>query len=89
MRKNVGFGQANNIGYQYSTGDFIFLLNSDTLLLNNAIKLFYDKMRILPLEIGCIGTMLVNGKGMNLYRMENFQLSAVLFIIYLCVKYLN
>lgn len=61
--KNVGFGQANNIGYQYSTGDFIFLLNSDTLLLNNAIKLFYDKMRILPLEIGCIGTMLVDGKG--------------------------
>ena len=25
--------------------------------------LFYDKMRILPLEIGCIGTMLVDGKG--------------------------
>lgn len=38
-------------------------MNSDTLLLNNAIKLFYDKMRILPLEIGCIGTMLVDGKG--------------------------
>ena len=49
--KNVGFGQANNIGYQYSTGDFIFLLNSDTLLLNNAIKLFYDKMRICHLRL--------------------------------------
>lgn len=60
---NVGFGQANNTGYQFAHGDFIFLLNSDTLLLNNAIKLFYDKMQSLPLEIGCIGTMLVDAKG--------------------------
>lgn len=61
--ENVGFGKANNIGYQRSTGDFIFLLNSDTLLLNNAMKLFYNKIQSLPIEIGCIGTMLTDGKG--------------------------
>lgn len=39
---NYGFGIANNIGYSHATGKYIFLLNSDTLLLNNAVKLFYD-----------------------------------------------
>ena len=35
---NEGFGSANNIGYQYAKGKYLFLLNSDTILLNNAIK---------------------------------------------------
>ncbi|UVV84289.1 glycosyltransferase [Bacteroides thetaiotaomicron] len=39
---NLGFGKANNLGYKYATGKYIFLLNSDTLLKNNAIKLFFD-----------------------------------------------
>ena len=39
---NEGFGSANNIGYRYAKGKYLFLLNSDTILLNNAIKLFYD-----------------------------------------------
>jgi len=41
-RKNLGFGRANNIGYKYAKGKYIFLLNSDTILLNNAIKIFFD-----------------------------------------------
>ena len=39
---NIGFGRANNLGYSYASGKYIFLLNSDTLLANNAIKAFYD-----------------------------------------------
>lgn len=42
LEKNVGFGQANNIGVKYSQGKYIFLLNSDTILLNNAINEFYN-----------------------------------------------
>lgn len=34
---NLGFGKANNAGAMHATGEFLFLLNSDTVLLNNAI----------------------------------------------------
>ena len=37
-QENVGFGRANNIGLKIAKGRNIFFLNSDTYLLNNAIK---------------------------------------------------
>lgn len=55
---NLGFGKANNLAYQYAKGKYLFLLNSDTLLLNNAIKLFFDKMESMGLEVGCMGCLL-------------------------------
>lgn len=39
---NLGFGAANNLGVKQADGDYIFFLNSDTILLNNAVKIFYD-----------------------------------------------
>lgn len=42
--KNLGFGRANNKGIKIAKGKYIFLLNSDTLLINNAIKILYDFM---------------------------------------------
>lgn len=44
--ENMGFGRANNVGMILSSGKYIFLLNSDTLLKNNAIKIFYDYAEI-------------------------------------------
>jgi GT2 family glycosyltransferase len=35
---NLGFGKANNIGAAIATGDKLFFLNTDTLLINNAIE---------------------------------------------------
>jgi len=43
--KNLGFGCANNLGYQSSKGEFIFLLNSDTILINNAIKILWQFLK--------------------------------------------
>lgn len=40
--RNLGFAGGNNLGISNSTGNYILLLNSDTVLLNNAIKLAYD-----------------------------------------------
>lgn len=40
--ENMGFGRANNVGLLLSKGEYVFLLNSDTILTNNAIKYFYD-----------------------------------------------
>ena len=39
--KNGGFGYGNNRGIEIANGDYFFLLNSDTLLLNNAIYEFF------------------------------------------------
>jgi GT2 family glycosyltransferase len=68
--ENLGFGGGNNLGYKHSTGDYIFLLNSDTLLVNNAIKEFYDYMQYAPQSVGCVGCVLQdkNGKRMHSYH---------------------
>ena len=61
--ENLGFGKANNIGYKHANGKYLFLLNSDTLLLNNAIDLFYNiAEKETNKSIGCWGTMLYDSK---------------------------
>lgn len=40
--KNGGFGYGNNLGMKIAKGQYFLLLNSDTLLVNNAVKDFYD-----------------------------------------------
>lgn len=42
---NAGFGGANNVGIRMSKGEFVFLLNSDTQLVSNAIASFLTFMR--------------------------------------------
>lgn len=61
---NLGFGKANNLGAKYSKGNFLFLLNSDTVLIENSVKILFsffvengDK-----LNIGVLGTILVDEK---------------------------
>lgn len=57
--ENLGFGRANNLGYEQATGKYLFLLNSDTILLNSAIDLFYNMAECeTNKSIGCWGTML-------------------------------
>ena len=48
---NLGFGGANNLGVSVAKGDYVFLLNTDTILLNNAVKILLDYMKSAPLEI--------------------------------------
>lgn len=43
-KENLGFGKANNKGIEIARGKYVFLLNSDTLLINNAIKILFDYM---------------------------------------------
>lgn len=62
---NLGFGKANNLGLQYAKGKYIFLLNSDTLLLNNAIKAFYDAHENMPENVACLGCILKAADGIT------------------------
>lgn len=39
---NGGFGKGNNIGVSVASGKYLFFLNTDTFLLNNAIKDLFD-----------------------------------------------
>ena len=41
---NKGFGAANNIAIKQAKGKYIFCLNTDTLLINNAIKIMFEFM---------------------------------------------
>lgn len=67
--ENIGFGVANNLGYEYSRGKYIFLLNSDTILLNNAIYEMFLYMESANNSIGCVGCVLsdINGREMHSY----------------------
>lgn len=56
---NLGFGRANNLGAQNSSGKYLFLLNSDTILKDNAIKIMYDYMEK-NLDVGVCGGNLYN-----------------------------
>lgn len=45
---NVGFGNANNIGTINAKGKYIWFLNSDTLLINNAALILYNAIEEYP-----------------------------------------
>ena len=42
--ENLGFGSANNIAIKQSDSKYCFLLNTDTVLVNNAVKILFDFM---------------------------------------------
>lgn len=58
--ENLGFGKANNLGNQYATGEFLFILNSDTILIENSVKILKDffKNNENKLNIGVLGAIL-------------------------------
>lgn len=63
--ENIGFGAANNRGLERAKGKYIFYLNSDTIVKNNAIKLFYDTWERIERKInpGCMGAFLKDENG--------------------------
>lgn len=56
---NGGFAYGNNKGIKISSGDFIFLLNSDTIILNDAIFKMLQYMKENK-KIGILGPKLLN-----------------------------
>lgn len=59
LSENIGFGRANNEGFNIAKGRNIFFLNPDTILLNNAIKILSDFLDSHP-EAGACGGNLVD-----------------------------
>jgi GT2 family glycosyltransferase len=44
-KANIGFGRANNLGAKKAQGEYLLLLNSDTLIFDNAIKESLDNLK--------------------------------------------
>lgn len=71
---NLGFGAANNRGLKIANGKYIFYLNSDTILLNNAVKIFFDywENSTEKDKIGALGGNLLNEKGNIIHSYGRF-----------------
>lgn len=70
---NLGFGRANNLGIEVATGRYLFFLNSDTILLNNTVKQFFDFCEKDPdRKIGAVGAILKDGNRRNIHSYGRF-----------------
>lgn len=65
LGENLGFGKANNVAAKHANGEFLFFLNSDTLLTENSVKKLVDffKANEESLQIGSLGTTLISREG--------------------------
>ncbi len=70
--ENLGFGKANNLGLRQAQGKYIFFLNSDTLLLNNAVKEFFIFAESQTENIGAIGCLLTDKLGRVIHSFSEF-----------------
>lgn len=73
-KRNLGFGAANNEGRKISKGKYVFYLNSDTLLLNNAVKIFFDyfEKNGEKENLGALGCFLKDETGKRIHSFGNF-----------------
>lgn len=74
--ENLGFGRANNLGVKMAKGKYIFLLNSDTLLLDNSIKKMFDFMEK-NIEIAVCGGNLYDGNKLPAHSFQRKFLNEI------------
>ncbi|BAY12215.1 glycosyltransferase family 2 protein [Calothrix sp. NIES-2098] len=60
--RNLGFGAGNNAGAKIAAGEFLFLLNTDTVLTSNILPHLIDLMQA-DTQVGIIGPKLLNPDG--------------------------
>lgn len=54
-KANLGFGKANNLGAKIAKGRYLYFLNTDTLLINNAIFLLKEYLDA-HINVGVVGS---------------------------------
>lgn len=67
---NKGFGSGNNYALKVFDAKYAFLLNTDTILINNAIKILFDFMEANP-TLGASGGNLYDEDGNNVHSYGN------------------
>jgi GT2 family glycosyltransferase len=71
LPENIGFGRANNEGAKIAKGRNLFLLNPDTILLNNAVKILSDYLDSNS-RTGCCGGNLFDADKKPTYSFKRF-----------------
>ena len=61
-KNNVGFSKANNQGVAIAKGEFVFILNPDTVLGEDTLEKLYNFAKNTD-NIGIVGTQLIDGSG--------------------------
>ncbi|MCL5438712.1 MAG: glycosyltransferase [Patescibacteria group bacterium] len=61
-KNNLGFGAGNNLGAEYAKGEFLFFLNPDTIVGQNAIDSLY-KYILKNEKIGIVAPLLLHENG--------------------------
>ena len=79
---NLGFGRANNLGVKHAFGQYLFLLNSDTILRNDPFVYFFEFFHTRE-NIGALGAYLKDGNGVytksggNFYSMSKYLMIGI------------
>lgn len=80
--QNEGFGRANNKGISIARGKYLFLLNSDTWLLNDSVSIFWEFMEgSMGQNAGCCGADLLKPNGEKQVSYGNFPSLAEAFSV--------
>ena len=83
---NEGFAKANNKGFDNSQGDYLLFLNSDTIIVNNAIKYLSDYLQKHS-AVGVVGPKLLTPEGMPTQSYQRFLDVAKLCLGAACLQY--
>lgn len=59
---NFGFSKGNNIGVEQATGDFIYILNPDTVIAEDTITKLIEFHTNTP-NVGVVGCKMIDGRG--------------------------
>lgn len=62
LDRNTGFGFANNKGFEFAQGKYILILNPDTVLQEDTLKVMFEYMEANP-EVGIAGCKVLNSDG--------------------------
>lgn len=79
---NLGFGRANNLGVKHACGQYLFLLNSDTILSNDPFLYFFEFIRSRE-NLGALGAYLKDANGVytksggNFYSMSKYLIMGI------------
>jgi len=60
--KNIGFGKAVNLASETATGEYLFILNPDTIIQENTISTLVNYLKTHS-EVGLIGPKIINPDG--------------------------
>jgi len=77
--ENLGFARGNNRGIEEATGDYLLLLNADTLVQGDALASLVDYLEEHP-EIGMVGPRLLNADGTTQSSRRRYPSLPVLFL---------